>query len=91
MFEVGADARPPHPQTAAATHTTDARTAHRTAHRVGLRSNVTMMFGTVEHPASWVTHLLAARDVPLAAVEDELARRFGVSGLDEKAARGRAS
>jgi phosphoribosyl-ATP pyrophosphohydrolase len=32
--------------------------------------------------------LLAARDVPLARVEDELARRFGVSGLDEKAARG---
>jgi len=31
--------------------------------------------------------LLAARDVPLAAVEAELARRFGVSGLDEKAAR----
>ena len=35
--------------------------------------------------------LLAARDISLAAVEDELARRFGVSGLDEKAARGRAS
>jgi phosphoribosyl-ATP pyrophosphohydrolase len=32
--------------------------------------------------------LLAARDVTLARVEDELARRFGVSGLDEKAARG---
>lgn len=31
--------------------------------------------------------LLAARDVPLARVEDELARRFGVSGLDEKASR----
>ena len=31
--------------------------------------------------------LLAARDVPLAAVEAELARRFGVSGLDEKASR----
>jgi phosphoribosyl-ATP pyrophosphohydrolase len=31
--------------------------------------------------------LLAARDLSLAAVEDELARRFGVSGLDEKAAR----
>lgn len=34
--------------------------------------------------------LLAARDVPLVAVEDELARRFGVSGLDEKAARATA-
>lgn len=31
--------------------------------------------------------LLAARGLSLAAVEDELARRFGVSGLDEKAAR----
>jgi len=31
--------------------------------------------------------LLAARDVPLARVTDELAGRFGVSGLAEKAAR----
>lgn len=31
--------------------------------------------------------LLACRDVPVARVEDELARRFGVSGLDEKASR----
>lgn len=31
--------------------------------------------------------LLAVRGLSLAAVEDELARRFGVSGLDEKAAR----
>lgn len=31
--------------------------------------------------------LLACRDVSLARVEAELARRFGVSGLDEKAAR----
>jgi phosphoribosyl-ATP pyrophosphohydrolase len=31
--------------------------------------------------------LLACRDVPLARVEDELARRFGVSGIDEKASR----
>ena len=31
--------------------------------------------------------LLAARGLSLAAVEHELARRFGVSGLDEKAAR----
>jgi len=33
--------------------------------------------------------LLASRDVPLARVGDELARRFGTSGLEEKAARGR--
>jgi len=31
--------------------------------------------------------LLACRDVPFDLVEAELARRFGVSGLDEKAAR----
>ena len=31
--------------------------------------------------------LLACRNVPLARVEDELARRFGMSGLEEKAAR----
>lgn len=35
--------------------------------------------------------LLACRDVPLGRVEDELARRFGVSGLEEKAARGRGT
>ncbi len=35
--------------------------AHRTAHQVGLRSNVTMMFGSVEHPESWVRHLLVTR------------------------------
>lgn len=32
--------------------------------------------------------LLALRGVPLSRVEDELASRFGVSGLDEKASRG---
>jgi phosphoribosyl-ATP pyrophosphohydrolase len=31
--------------------------------------------------------LLGYRDVPLSDVEAELARRFGVSGLDEKASR----
>ena len=31
--------------------------------------------------------LLAFREVPLAQVEDELARRFGISGLEEKASR----
>lgn len=31
--------------------------------------------------------LLAARDIRLAEVENELARRFGVSGLEEKASR----
>ncbi len=37
--------------------------AHRTAHEVGLRSNVTMMFGAVERPESWVRHLLVTRDL----------------------------
>jgi phosphoribosyl-ATP pyrophosphohydrolase len=33
--------------------------------------------------------LLALRELSLSDVEAELARRFGISGLDEKAARGR--
>ncbi|MFV0258119.1 MAG: 5-amino-6-(D-ribitylamino)uracil--L-tyrosine 4-hydroxyphenyl transferase CofH [Acidimicrobiales bacterium] len=37
--------------------------AHRTAHQVGLRSNVTMMFGAVEHPESWARHFLLTRDL----------------------------
>jgi FO synthase len=35
--------------------------AHRVAHAVGLRSNVTMMFGAVERPISWARHLVATR------------------------------
>ena len=35
---------------------------HDTAHRVGLGSNVTMMFGHVEFPRSWARHLLRARE-----------------------------
>jgi FO synthase len=34
---------------------------HEAAHRVGLRSNVTMMFGHVERPVHWARHLLRAR------------------------------
>ena len=37
--------------------------AHRTAHGVGLRSNVTLMFGSVEHPVSWARHLVRTRDL----------------------------
>jgi FO synthase len=37
--------------------------AHRIAHSVGLRSNVTMMFGAVEAPESWARHLLVTRDL----------------------------
>ncbi|MGH3026125.1 MAG: CofH family radical SAM protein, partial [Gaiellaceae bacterium] len=35
--------------------------AHRTAHSVGLRSNITIMFGAVEHPRSWARHMLRTR------------------------------
>ena len=35
---------------------------HDTAHRLGLRSTVTIMFGSVEGPRSWARHLLAVRD-----------------------------
>jgi FO synthase len=35
---------------------------HATAHAVGLRSNVTMMFGHVESPRHWARHLLRARE-----------------------------
>ncbi len=35
---------------------------HDTAHRVGLRSNVTMMFGHVDGPRNWARHLVYARE-----------------------------
>jgi FO synthase len=35
--------------------------AHRAAHAVGLRSNVTIMFGSIEQPRSWARHLLVTR------------------------------
>ncbi|MEZ5091750.1 bifunctional FO biosynthesis protein CofGH [Nocardioides sp.] len=34
---------------------------HRVAHGVGLRSNITMMFGSIERPTHWVRHLLRTR------------------------------
>jgi len=37
--------------------------AHRTAHAVGIRSNVTMMYGSIERPKHWVRHLLRCRDL----------------------------
>ncbi|MHB2028957.1 MAG: 5-amino-6-(D-ribitylamino)uracil--L-tyrosine 4-hydroxyphenyl transferase CofH [Acidimicrobiales bacterium] len=36
---------------------------HEIAHDVGLRSNITIMFGAVEGPESWATHLLRTRDL----------------------------
>ncbi len=35
--------------------------AHRVAHGVGLRSNVTVMFGSIEGPKHWARHLLRTR------------------------------
>jgi FO synthase len=35
--------------------------AHRTAHSVGLRSNITIMFGAVEQPKSWARHIVRTR------------------------------
>jgi FO synthase len=35
--------------------------AHRTAHSVGLRSNVTIMFGSIEQPVHWARHLVRTR------------------------------
>ena len=38
---------------------------HEAAHRVGLRSNVTIMFGHVERPEHWARHLLRAKEQQL--------------------------
>jgi FO synthase len=35
--------------------------AHRTAHGLGLQSNVTIMYGSIEHPRSWARHLTRTR------------------------------
>jgi FO synthase len=35
--------------------------AHRTAHEVGLRSNITIMFGAIEQPRSWARHIVRTR------------------------------
>ncbi len=37
--------------------------AHETAHRVGLASNVTIMFGAIEQPLHWARHLVATREL----------------------------
>jgi FO synthase len=36
---------------------------HETAHRVGLRSNVTIMAGSIERPIHWARHIERTRDV----------------------------
>ena len=35
--------------------------AHRVAHSVGLRSNITIMFGAVERPVHWARHMVRTR------------------------------
>ena len=37
--------------------------AHRIAHSVGLHSNVTMMFGSVESPVHWARHIIRTREL----------------------------
>ena len=36
---------------------------HAAAHEVGLGSNVTMMFGSIERPESWARHFIATREL----------------------------
>ena len=36
---------------------------HRVAHSLGLRSNATIMFGTVEGPENWARHLVVVREL----------------------------
>jgi len=37
--------------------------AHRTAHGLGLRSNITIMFGAIENPLHWARHIVATRSL----------------------------
>ena len=37
--------------------------AHRAAHSVGLRSNITIMFGSIEAPRHWARHIVVTRDL----------------------------
>jgi len=36
---------------------------HRQAHLIGLKSNITIMFGSIEHPESWARHMIVTRDL----------------------------
>ncbi|MSO59363.1 MAG: 7,8-didemethyl-8-hydroxy-5-deazariboflavin synthase subunit CofH [Ilumatobacteraceae bacterium] len=36
---------------------------HRQAHLIGLGSNITIMFGSIEHPESWARHIIVTRDL----------------------------
>ncbi len=48
---------------------------HRIAHSVGLRSNATIMFGTVEGPRNWARHLMVVRRLH-AEIEDDTGGLF---------------
>ena len=37
--------------------------AHRAAHEVGLNSNITIMFGSVERPVHWARHMVRTREL----------------------------
>ncbi|MGH9114378.1 MAG: 5-amino-6-(D-ribitylamino)uracil--L-tyrosine 4-hydroxyphenyl transferase CofH, partial [Acidimicrobiales bacterium] len=37
--------------------------AHRTAHSIGLRSNITLMFGSIEQPVHWARHIVRTRQL----------------------------
>ena len=37
--------------------------AHRTAHSVGLKSNITIMFGSIEQPVHWSRHIVRTREL----------------------------
>ena len=36
---------------------------HRQAHSIGLHSNITIMYGSVEHPESWAKHFMVTRQL----------------------------
>lgn len=36
---------------------------HETAHSIGLRSNITIMFGSIERPTHWAKHLVLTREL----------------------------
>ncbi len=37
--------------------------AHRSAHSVGLHSNITIMFGSIENPRHWARHIVVTREL----------------------------
>ncbi len=37
--------------------------AHQTAHSVGLQSNITIMFGSIEQPVHWARHMVRTREL----------------------------